>query len=109
MMYYLLYLYIYHLSITNYDIERTDFESWVFQDIDELYELNDKMVDKCDSNMTIWLINLIKLIKKQKIHLDFVGIKIENWSYLMRDNKYNYSNKKFIILVPLNLCQTVLI
>ena len=26
------------------------------------------MVDKCDSNMTIWLINLIKLIKKQKIH-----------------------------------------
>ena len=26
------------------------------------------MVDKCDSNMTIWLINLTKLIKKQKIH-----------------------------------------
>ena len=53
----LLYLYISHISITNYDIERTDFKSWGFQDI-----------DKCDSNMTIWLINLIKLIKKQKIH-----------------------------------------
>jgi len=55
-------------NISDNDIERTDFESWGFQDIDELYELNDKMVDKCDSNMTIWLINLIKLIKKQKIH-----------------------------------------
>ena len=64
----LLYLYISHLSITNYDIERTDFEAWGFQDI-----------DKCDSNMTIWLINLIKLIKKQwliLIHLGFVA-KIE--------------------------------
>ena len=30
-------------NITNYDIERTDFESWVFQDIDELYELNGKI------------------------------------------------------------------
>jgi hypothetical protein len=54
-------------NITNYDIDRTDFESWGFKNIDELYELNDKMVDKCDSNMTIWLINLIKLIKKKKI------------------------------------------
>ena len=76
-------------NITNYDIKRTDFESWGFKDIDELYELNDKMVDKCDSNMTIWLINLTKLIKKQWLilsHQDFVGIKIRNWLYLMRDN-----------------------
>ena len=54
-------------NISDYDIERADYESWNFQDIDELYELNDKMVDKCDSNMLIWLINLIKLIKKEKI------------------------------------------
>ena len=39
-----------------------------FKNIDELYELNDKMVDKFDSNMIIWVINLTKLKKKQKIH-----------------------------------------
>jgi hypothetical protein len=38
----LLYLYISHLSITNYDIERTDFESWGFQDMANQFNQTDK-------------------------------------------------------------------
>ena len=55
-------------NISDDDFDRTDNESWDFEDIDDIYELNDKMVDKCNADMLIWLINLIKLIKKEKIY-----------------------------------------
>lgn len=50
------------------ELERTDFESWEFKDIDQFYELNDHMVDKCSDTMIEWLINTIKLIKKEQLH-----------------------------------------
>jgi len=50
------------------ELERTDFEQWQFSNIEEFYKLNDHIVDKCSETMIQWLINLIKLIKKEKLH-----------------------------------------
>lgn len=55
-------------TIDDYDIERTEFDSWDFKSINELYKLNDKMVDTCDDALILWLAYLIKLIKQEKIN-----------------------------------------
>ena len=54
-------------TIDDYDIERTDFDSWKFKNINELYRLNDKMVDTSEDVLIIWLTYLIKLIKQEKV------------------------------------------
>lgn len=59
-------------NISDDDIERTDYESQNFQDIDELYELNDKIVDKCPDffELLFKYVNMVnqfnQINKKQK-------------------------------------------
>ena len=54
--------------ITEYDIKRVDDEDTWIEDIDELYELNDTMVDKSCDSFILWLVQLIKLIKDEKLN-----------------------------------------
>jgi len=54
-------------TIDDYDIERTDMDEWHFKDIDALYEFNDIIINNLDDTMVMWLCQLIKYIKKDKI------------------------------------------
>jgi hypothetical protein len=54
--------------ITEYDIGRSDDGGRWQEDIEELYKLNDNMIDKSCDSFILWLIQLIKLIKEEKIN-----------------------------------------
>jgi hypothetical protein len=60
-------------KLNDYDVERTDFEDWVFSgdeepNIEKIYALNKKKLLSCPDSFIDYLLYSIRLIKKEVIY-----------------------------------------